>query len=180
MISDYNSIFLFTRLRNKFLLIVIYVTKFTFVISLLTINMKYKRSVSNNGDYENITTAEAKDQQLREKSTKNQQNGNVNIKGKRVALEAEVEQRDTDVKGKRIALETEINQRDEDIKGKLTALDAENQKLRDKVIEIEQQYNKYQELTTLYCKFPNNQIPENVKIVIKKCKLDKILDVSYL
>ncbi|CAG8799100.1 19270_t:CDS:2, partial [Gigaspora rosea] len=111
-----------------------------------------------------------------EKSTKNQQNGNVNIKGKRVALEAEVEQRDTDVKGKRIALETEINQRDEDIKGKLTALDAENQKLRDKVIEIEQQYNKYQELTTLYCKFPNNQIPENVKIVIKKCKLDKILD----
>ncbi|CAG8828549.1 18472_t:CDS:2, partial [Gigaspora rosea] len=46
----------------------------------------------------------------------------------------------------------------------------------DKVIRIEEQYNKYRELTTLYCKFPNIQIPEDVKSVIKKCKLDKILD----
>ncbi|RIB23084.1 hypothetical protein C2G38_2033038 [Gigaspora rosea] len=150
--------------------------------------MKYRRSASNvviffvNGDYEKITTVEANDQQLREKSTDleatNQQNRNVNIKEKRVALEAEVEQRDKEVKGKRIALEAEINQRDENIKEKLTALDAENQKLRDKVIRIEEQYNKYRELTTLYYKFPNIQIPEDVKSVIKKCKLDKILDVS--
>ncbi|RIB18331.1 hypothetical protein C2G38_2036973 [Gigaspora rosea] len=123
--------------------------------------MKYRRS-------EKSTDLEAK----------NQQNGNVNIKGKRVALEAKVEQRDTDVKGKRIALETEINQRDEAIKGKLTALDAENQKLRDEVIKFEEQYNKYRELTTLHCKFPNIKIPENVKSVIKKCKLDKILDAE--
>ncbi|CAG8479319.1 33378_t:CDS:10 [Gigaspora margarita] len=89
------------------------------------------------------------------------------ILGKSTDLEAKNQQkRNGIIKGKRVALEAEVEQKDEDIKGKLTVIDAENQILRDKVIRIEERYNKYRELTTLYCKSPNIKIPEDVKKIL--------------